>query len=429
MASEPRSARAADPGSPPGAAPSPASVGTRIASARARAMPESVFAHMDAAKAAARADGRDVIDLSIGSSDLSPPPEALAALRNATADPTTYGYCLASGSRPLREAAVRWHRERFGDPPDGALDPDAHALQLIGSQEGLAHLLWAVADPGDAVLLPDPAYPSYFGAVAVAGLEGVPLPLREANGFLPDLDAVDPGDADRARALVLNYPNNPTAGVADDAFFERAVAFCRRHGLLLIHDFPYVDTVDGEACAPSVLTRPGALEVAIELYSASKSFHMGGFRIGWALGHPEAIAALGRVKSAVDFNAYLGIQRAAAAALARPRSAARRDALVFAARRAALVAALAGVGWPLAAPPAGMYLWARVPAAAGALAADSLAFCDALVRDTGVALAPGRGFGPHGEGHVRFALVRDADALREAARRVGGFLGRVGRRS
>jgi len=429
MASEPRSARAADPGSPPGAAPSPASVGTRIASARARAMPESVFAHMDAAKAAARADGRDVIDLSIGSSDLSPPPEALAALRNATADPTTYGYCLASGSRPLREAAVRWHRERFGDPPDGALDPDAHALQLIGSQEGLAHLLWAVADPGDAVLLPDPAYPSYFGAVAVAGLEGVPLPLREANGFLPDLDAVDPGDADRARALVLNYPNNPTAGVADDAFFDRAVAFCRRHGLLLIHDFPYVDTVDGEACAPSVLTRPGALELAIELYSASKSFHMGGFRIGWALGHPEAIAALGRVKSAVDFNAYLGIQRAAAAALARPRSAARRDALVFAARRAALAAALAEVGWPLAAPPAGMYLWARIPDAAGALAADSLAFCDALVRATGVALAPGRGFGPNGEGHVRFALVRDADALRDAARRVGAFLARADRRA
>jgi aspartate/methionine/tyrosine aminotransferase len=422
MASEPRPATAADPGSTPGAVRIADSVGARIASARARAMPESVFAHMDAAKAAARADGRDVIDLSIGSSDLSPPPEALAALREATADPTTYGYCLASGSRPLREAAVRWHRERFGDPPDGALDPDAHALQLIGSQEGLAHLLWAVADPGDAVLLPDPAYPSYFGAVAVAGLDRVPLPLREANGYLPDLDAVDPGDADRARALVLNYPNNPTAGVADDGFFDRAVAFCRRHDLLLIHDFPYVDTVDGEACAPSVLTRPGALEVAIELYSASKSFHMGGFRIGWALGHPEAIAALARVKSAVDFNAYLGIQRAAVAALARPRSAARRDALVFAARRAALVTALAEVGWSLDAPPAGMYLWARIPAAAGALAADSLAFCDALVRDTGVALAPGRGFGPNGEGHVRFALVRDADALREAARRVGAFL-------
>ena len=405
---------------PPSATPA----GAGFASARARAMPESVFAHMDAAKAAARAAGRDVIDLSIGSSDLPPPPEALAALRDALDDPVTYGYCLASGSRPLREAAVRWHRERYGDPPAGPLDPDAHALQLIGSQEGLAHLLWAVTDPGDAVLLPDPAYPSYFGAVAVAGLERIPLPLREASGYLPDLDAVDPADAERARALVLNYPNNPTAGVADEAFFDRAIAFCRRHGLLLVHDFPYVDTVDGEAGAPSVLARPGALELAVELYSASKSFHMGGFRIGWALGQPEAIAALARVKSAVDFNAYLGIQRAAVAALARPRSAARRDALVFAARRAALANALAEAGWPLPAPPAGMYLWGRIPSAARALAADSLAFCDALVRDTGVALAPGRGFGPQGEGHVRFALVRDVDALREAAGRVGAFLAR-----
>ena len=412
-------------GSDPGAGSALSSV-TRFASARTRAMPESVFARMDAAKAAARAAGRDVIDLSIGSSDLAPPPEALAALRDATTDPATFGYCLASGSRPLREAAVRWHRERFGDPPDGALDPDAHALQLIGSQEGLAHLLWAVTDPGDAVLLPDPAYPSYFGAVAVAGLEAIPLPLREARGFLPDLAAVDPRDADRARALVLNYPNNPTAGVADAAFFDHAIAFCRRHDLLLIHDFPYVDTVDGEACAPSVLARPGALEIAIELYSASKSFHMGGFRIGWALGHPDAIAALARVKGAIDFNAYLGIQRAAVAALARPRSAARRDALVFAERRGALVAALAQVGWSLTAPPAGMYLWARIPAAAGALACGSLAFCDALVRETGVALAPGRGFGPNGEGYVRYALVRDAETLREAAARVGAFLVRRG---
>ena len=392
----------------------------RFTSGRTRAMPESVFARMDAAKADARAAGRDVIDLSIGSSDLPPPPEALAALTEAARDPATYGYCLASGTRPLREAAVRWYAERFGLE----LDPDRHALPLIGSQEGFAHLLWAIADPGDALLLPDPAYPSYFGAVAVAGLEAIALPLEEANGFLPDLDAVDPRDANRAKALVLNYPNNPTAGVADAAFFDRAIAFCRRHDLLLIHDFPYVDMVDGEACAPSALARPGALEVAVELYSASKSFHMGGFRAGWALGHPDAIAALARVKGAVDFNPYLGVQRAVAAALARPRAAARRDALVVAARRRALADALAAAGWPVPAPPAGMYLWARIPGPAGGPPRDSLAFCDGLVRETGVALAPGRGFGRHGEGYARFALVRDPDGLREAAARVAGFLAR-----
>jgi aspartate/methionine/tyrosine aminotransferase len=382
-------------------------------------MPASVFDRMDAAKAAARAAGLEVVDLSIGASDLPPPPEALAALEAAVHDPTTYGYCLASGTRPLREAAVRWFGERYGPPPDGALDPDAHALPLIGSQEGFAHLLLAIADAGEAVLLPDPAYPSYFGAVAAAGLEAIELPLTVERGYLPDLDAVAPDDARRAKALVLNYPNNPTAGVADDAFFDRAIAFCRAHDLLLIHDFPYVDTVDGEACAPSVLARPGGLEVAIELYSASKSFHMGGFRVGFALGHPDAIAALAKLKGAVDFNPYLGMQRALVAALARPRAAARRDALVFAARRHALVDALAAAGWPVPRPEAGMYVWAPLPAA---VAGDATAFCEDLVRATGVALAPGPAFGRLGAGHVRFALMREASVLAEAAARVGAYL-------
>lgn len=393
--------------------------GPRFRARRVRAMPESVFARMDVAKAAARAAGLDVVDLSIGASDLPPPPAALAALRDAVDDPATYGYCLASGTRPLREAAVRWWVERFGEPPDGPLDPDRHALPLIGSQEGFAHLLWAVADAGDAVLLPDPAYPSYFGAVAAAELEAIALPLRAERGYLPDLDAVEPAAARRAKALVLSYPNNPTAGVADAAFFDRAIAFCREHDLLLVHDFPYVDTVDGEACAPSVLARPGGLGVAVELYSASKSFHMGGFRVGFALGHPDALAALARLKGAVDFNPYLGMQRALVAALALPRAVVRRDALVFAARRRAFVAAAAAAGWHVPLPEAGMYLWAPLP---GPAAADATAFCEALVRGTGVALAPGPAFGREGAGHVRVALMRDEAVLRDAAARVGAFL-------
>jgi len=343
----------------------------RFTSRRVRAMPESVFARMDAAKAAARAAGHEVVDLSIGASDLPPPPQALAAIAAAVADPTTYGYCLTSGTRPLREAAVRWFVARYGEPADGALDPDAHALPLIGAQEGFAHLLLAVADAGDAVLLPDPAYPSYFGAVAAADLEPIALPLTAERGYRPDLDAVAPADARRAKALVLNYPNNPTAGVADDAFFDRAIAFCRDHDLLLIHDFPYVDTVDGEACAPSVLARPGGLAVAVELYSASKSFHMGGFRVGFALGQPDAIQAL------------------------------------------------ADAGWSVPRPEAGMYVWAPLP---GAVADDATSFCEDLVRATGVALAPGPAFGRLGAGHVRFALMRDAEVLRAAAARVGAYL-------
>jgi len=391
----------------------------RFTARRVRAMPESVFARMDAAKAAARTAGLEVVDLSIGASDLPPPPQALAALAAALGDPTTYGYCLTSGTRPLREAAVRWFVERYGEPADGALDPDVHALPLIGAQEGFAHLLLAVADAGDAVLLPDPAYPSYFGAVAAADLEAIALPLTAERGYLPDLDGVLPADARRAKALVLNYPNNPTAGVADAAFFDRAIAFCRRYDLLLIHDFPYVDTVDGDACAPSVLARPGALDVAVELYSASKSFHMGGFRIGFALGQPDAIAALAKLKGAVDFNPYAGMQRALVAALALPRATVRRDALVFAERRRALVDALAAAGWRVPRPEAGMYLWAPLPTS---VADDATAFCEGLVRATGVALAPGPAFGRLGAGHVRFALMRDAEVLRAAAARVGAYL-------
>jgi aspartate/methionine/tyrosine aminotransferase len=386
----------------------------RFASARARAMPASVFGVMDGAKGAAQARGLDIIDLSIGSSDLEPPQAALAALRDATRDPGTYGYCLHGCTAPLREAAAAWYRDRFG--PE--VDADEQVLALIGSQEGFANLLFAVTDPGDTVLLPDPAYPSYFGAVAAAGVEVVPTPLLAENGFLPDLDAIPDEVATRARVLVINYPNNPTAAVADEAFLRRAIDLCRRHAILLVHDFPYVDTVFGGYEAPSILSQPGGMEVGIELYSCSKSFHMGGFRIGWAIGSADAVAALGRVKSAVDFNPYLGIQRAAVAALQQPREQTRRGAARFEARRDRLVATLNGVGWSTPTPQASMFVWTRLPAGLR----DSFAFTVALARETGVCLAPGRGFGPSGEGYVRFALVREPEVLEEAVRRIQRFL-------
>ncbi len=386
----------------------------RFTSRRVQAMPGSMFAAMDTAKDRARLAGLDVIDLSIGASDLRPPEAALAALRDALYDPATHGYCLHSGTRPLRTAVAAWYEARFGV----AVDAERQVLPLIGAQEGFANLLVACADPGDAVLLPDPAYPSYFGAVAAAGLETVPLPLLAERGFLPDLDAVDATSLARARALVLCYPNNPTAGIATPAFFDQALAFAERHDLLLIHDFPYVDLVDDPADAPSVLARPGGLERAVELYSASKSFHMGGFRLGWAIGQAEAIAALTRLKGAIDFNQYLGIQRAVVAALREPLAARRADAATFSERRSALLAALAAIGWHAPVPRASMYVWAPLPAGER----DSSLFCQALAGATGVALAPGRGFGPSGEGYVRFALVREPEVLREAVARIGAFL-------
>jgi len=386
----------------------------RWASRRVRAMPKSLFATMDAAKSQAAARGLELIDLSIGSSDLAPPEEALTALREATADPRTYGYCLHACTRPLREAAAAWYHGRYHLP----VDPERNVLSLIGSQEGLANLLFAVTDPGDTILLPNPAYPSYYGAVAAAGLRAAMLPLVAEKDFLPDLAAVDAGVARRARAMVLNYPNNPTAAVASSAFMSQVVAFCIENDILLIHDFPYVDMVYDDYQAPSALDRPGGLEVAIELFSCSKSFHMGGFRMGWAIGNADAVAALARLKGAVDFNQYLGIQRAAIAAMGQPREFIRRSAAVYQSRRDVLVDTLNRVGWTTPLPKASMYVWTRLPAGLG----DSFTFAVALARETGVCLAPGRGFGEKGEGYVRFALVRKPEILKRAVMRVREFL-------
>lgn len=376
-------------------------------------MPESIFTVMDRAKSVARTAGLDVIDLSIGSSDLAPPLAVLDALRDATRDPSTYRYPLHSDTLDLRRAAAQYMRRRFGV----AVEPERGVLPLIGAQEGLAHLLLAVTDPGDAVLLPDPAYPPYLGAATVAGLHVHRLPLTAERDFLPDLGKVPADVLTRAKVLLLNYPNNPTSATATTEFFEEAVRFCRAHDLLLVHDHPYAETTFGAYRAPSALEADPDATVTIELHSLSKSFSMGGFRVGFAVGHAEVLAALARVKGAVDFHPYLGIQRAAAVALTLPESFARDTAAVFEARRDALLPELRRLGWTADVPKAGMYVWAKLPPTLP----NSLDFASRLARETGVALAPGVAFGPSGEGYVRFALVRAPNDLREAVRRVEVF--------
>ncbi|MDR5709570.1 MAG: aminotransferase class I/II-fold pyridoxal phosphate-dependent enzyme [Armatimonadota bacterium] len=381
----------------------------RWTSARVRNMPESVFLLMDREKHRVREEGREVVDLSLGSSDLSPPEEVLRVLQEAAFDRTTHRYCLRSDTRPFLEAATRWYARRWGVE----LDPDREALALVGSQEGLAHLLWAVADPGDSVLLPAVGYPSYWGAVAIAGLEVWPIPLR--SDFLPDLASVPEEVARRARLVILNYPNNPTAAVATEAFFEEAVAFARRYDLLLVHDNPYVDIVF-EGRTPSPLALPGARERVVELFSLSKSYHMGGFRLGFALGNAEAIAALEAAKAPVDFNQYLGILRMGIVALSLPEERVRRDVEVFRVRRDTLVAALRDSGWPVSPPKATLYVWLRLPEGT-----DDVAFSVGLLRETGIAVSPGQGFGPGGRGYIRVALVQQPEVLAEAARRLSAF--------
>ena len=380
-----------------------------FASRRARSVPESVFLLMDQAKARRRKSGGDLIDLSIGSSDLPPPREVMEALAEAALDPTTYGYCLRSCTRPFLEAATDWFLRRFGV----RFDPDREALTLIGTQEGLGHLLLAVLDPGDVLLLPEVAYPSYWGAAAVAGAEPYPLPL-DAD-YRPVLEA-PPEVLRRAKALLLNFPNNPTAAVADRAYFERALAFAEEHDLLVIHDNPYVDFLfEGEALP--LLAVEGARARAVELFSFSKSYHLGGVRLGFALGNAEAIAALERVKAPLDFNQYAGILRMGIRALELPLERIRRDVQVFKKRRDALLAALRRHGIVLPAPKASLYLWMPLPKGM-----DDVRFALRLAEEAGVALAPGQGFGPGGRGYVRFALVQPPEVLEEAARRIAAFL-------
>ncbi|WP_457630353.1 aminotransferase class I/II-fold pyridoxal phosphate-dependent enzyme [Oceanithermus sp.] len=380
------------------------------ASKRVRAMPESVFLLMDRAKSAARAAGKQVIDLSIGASDLPVPQELIAELESAARDPATWGYCLRSCTQRFLDEAVRWYAGRFGLE----LDPQTQALSLIGSQEGLAHLLLAVADPGEAVLIPEVAYPSYWGAAALAGLEAVPVPL--GGDLLPVLEAVAPEKLERARLLLLNYPNNPTAALAGRDFWEKALAFAAEHDLLVVHDNPYIDMVyEGEAVSPLVL--PGALERTVELFSFSKSFHMGGFRLGFALGNADAIAALEAAKAPVDFNQYLGIQRMGIAALRLPPDRVLRDVQVFRGRRDALVEAMQSCGVPVNEPKASMYLWLELPRGM-----DDVQFALRAVEHAGVALAPGQGFGPGGRGYVRFALVQPPEVLAEAGRKIAALL-------
>jgi len=264
------------------------------------------------------------------------------------------------------------------------------------------------------VLIPEVAYPSYWGAAALAGLEAVPLEL--GDDLLPVFEGIEPAKLERARVMVLNYPNNPTAALADRAFWERALAFAEAHDLLVVHDNPYIDMVyEGEAVSPLVL--PGALERTVELFSFSKSFHMGGFRLGFALGNADAIAALEAAKAPVDFNQYLGIQRMGIAALRLPADRVLRDVQVFRGRRDALVEAMQGCGVPVNLPKASMYLWLKLPEGM-----DDVAFALRAVEHAGVALAPGRGFGPGGHGYVRFALVQPPEVLAEAGRRIAQLL-------
>jgi aspartate/methionine/tyrosine aminotransferase len=394
---------------------------------RLQPLQANVFADMDQAKAKAKASGQDLIDLSLGSSDLPAFEHVLAAIRESLSDKSTHGYLLFHGTQAFRQAAADWYTKKFGIP----VNPETEVLTLIGSQEGTAHLPLAVLNPGDFALLQDPGYPSHAGGVYLAGGQIYPMPLLEENGFLPVFEDIPTPVLAQARMMVLSYPHNPTTAIAPLSFFQKAVAFCREHDLVLVHDFPYADLVfpeDGtesrltQSLAPSVLQADPNKEVSIEFFTFSKSYNLGGFRIGYAIGNAQLILALRQVKAAIDFNQYQGILKGAIAALQGPQDGVQASVDVFRKRRDTFIKALHRIGWQVPTPAATMYIWAKLPEP---WQQNSMKFCTQLVEKTGVAALPGAGFGKAGEGYVRFALVQEPEILEAAVERIAQFLNKT----
>ena len=392
---------------------------------RLEALQSNVFADMDIAKAKALANGRHLIDLTLGSSDLPTEGHVIEGIAKSLDDRSTQGYLLFHGTQRFRQAAAQWYEERFGI----AVDPETEVLPLIGSQEGTAHLPLAVLNPGDFALLLDPGYPSHAGGVYLASGQIYPMPLREENDFLPVFEEIPAPILAQSRMMVLSYPHNPTSAIAPLSFFEQAVSFCQQHDIVLVHDFPYVDLVFTEekqqittypkSLVPSIFQADLEKSISIEFFSLSKSYNMGGFRVGFAIGNPELIGALRRVKAVIDFNQYRGILNGAIAALSGPQSGVRAAVDIFRKRRDTFVNGLHRIGWVVPMPKATMYVWAKLPEP---WSQDSIKFCKKLVENTGVAVAAGAGFGKSGEGYVRFALVQEPPILETAINQISQFL-------
>ncbi len=376
----------------------------------------NVFADMGKAKTIARAMGKQVIDLSLGSSDLAVEPHIIRAIAESLEDPSTYGYLLHDGTRKFREAVAKWYTNSYGV----YVDPQSEVLTLIGSQEGTAHLPLVVLNPGDYALLLDPGYPSHSGGVYLANGKIHPLILRACNSFLPDFSEIPLSVLQQAKLMILSYPHNPTTATATKGFFEEALDFCDKWNIVLAHDFPYMDMVyEGIEKPPSILQIDREKRRSIEFFTFSKSYNMGGLRIGFAIGNSKLIEGLSQVKAAIDFNQYLGIINGAIVALNSPSENIKKTVNIFEQRRDRLLNTLSDYNWQIPSPISTMYVWAKIPEK---ISLSSLEFCLQLVESTGVALSPGSGFGQAGEGYVRFALVKDGDTLELAAHKIASFL-------
>ena len=372
-------------------------------------LPPYLFAELDRLKREVQQKGVDVISLGIGDPDLPTPSYIVEACQRAAELPLNHRYPDYQGLERFREAACGWYRSRFGV----SLDPQREACALIGSKEGIANFPVAIVDPGDIVLIPDPGYPVYFSGCVFNGGQPYFLPLIKENGFLPDLGAVPTEIARRAKLMWLNYPNNPTAAIADHDFFERAVRFCLANNIILAHDIAYSEIAFDGYRAPSVLEIDGARECTIEFHSLSKTYSMTGWRVGFAAGNAQLVGALGTVKTNVDSGVFQAVQEAAIVALTSGDRHLREYCGIYQQRRDLMVEALHAIGLTCDPPRATFYIWARVPKDY-----TSASFTERVLRETGVVITPGSGFGKSGEGYVRFSLTVPNERLREAVERI-----------
>ncbi|MBM3509630.1 MAG: LL-diaminopimelate aminotransferase [Alphaproteobacteria bacterium] len=382
-------------------------------------LPPYVFDEVNRMKAQARAAGADIIDFGMGNPDMPTPPHIVEKLVEAARNPRTHRYSASRGIAGLRKAIAGYYQRRFGV----TLDPDKETIVTLGSKEGLAHLALAITAPGDTIIVPNPSYPIHTYGFILAGANIRHLPVGPNQDFMNNLARAVKHSVPSPRVLVVSYPSNPTAQVVGLDFYREVVDFCRANNIYIVSDIAYSEIYFDDVPPPSILQVKGAKEIAIEFTSLSKTYAMPGWRIGFGCGCPTLVHALSRVKSYLDYGAFTPIQIAGTAALNGPQDCVAEIRAIYKARRDVLVSSLKTAGWEIPSPAATMFAWAPLPPSCAAM--GSLEFSKLLLKEAHVAVSPGVGFGEYGEGFVRIGLVENEQRVRQAARNIKRFLGRL----
>lgn len=386
---------------------------------RIGSLPPYAFAEVNRRKAEVIASGVDVVDLGFGNPDIASPDDAVETLIREVREPRNHKYSVSRGVDDLRAAMAGRYQRRFGVD----LDPETQIIATIGAKEGLAHLLWVLLQRGDVAIVPEPSYPIHIYAPVIAGAEVRLAPISSEEDYFEVVNRMFKNSWPRPRVIVVSFPHNPTTKTVDLGFFERLVSFARENEVVVVHDFAYADISFDGYRPPSILEVEGASDVAVELYSLTKGHSMAGWRVGFCSGNPEIVAALAKLKSYLDYGTFQPIQLAAAAALDNGDSFVEMVCETYRERRDVLVGGLHDLGWKVDSPSGTMFVWAEIPGPYAEM--GSLDFSIDLLENAGVAVSPGVGFGPSGEGHVRFALVDDSARIEMATSRIADVLDRL----